>query len=471
MSNRFWLVFKVCPVVVVIVVHASSTLCGFADDAKDLPDLGTRKQGDDWPQFLGPTADSKSAEIGIRPWPAEGPKQVWVRPLNESYSIGSVSRGRYYQFDHADNEARLLCLNSETGAEIWTFEYASNYRDLYGYNSGPRCSPVIDGNRVYIYGVAGLMHCLNAKTGELIWKEDLNRRFGVVQNFFGVGSTPVIHDEVLITMVGGSPPESQRIPPGQLDRVTANGTAVVALDKRTGKVRYTVGNDLASYASPRIVNHNERPWCFMFLRSGLLAFNPDNGQTDFEFPWRARILESVNASCPVIVGNQAFITETYGPGSALLSFQPGNYQIAWQDNPRRREKSMKAHWNTPIYHDGYLYGCSGRHTHDADLRCVDFKTGEVMWRKGDVTRTSLLYVDGHLIGLSEDGTLRLFKANPQRFELVSQVRPALRGPGGEPGRPLLRYPAWSAPILAHGLLYVRGADRLACLEVIPTQSQ
>ena len=431
--------------------------------------LGKRQQGSDWPIFLGPTADSRSTETGITAWPASGPRLVWSRPLTESYGIGSVSQGRYYQFDYANGRALLDCLESETGEPIWQFSYPSKYTDTYGYNRGPRCSPVIDDNRVYIYGAEGMLHCLDAVRGTEIWKVDVNRKFGVVQNFFGVGSSPVIHQDLLIVMVGGSPAEDQTIPPGQLDRVSGNGTGIVAFEKLTGKVRYQLSDDLASYAGPRIVKHGGRDWGFMFLRAGLTLFNPTTGKQDDEFPWRARLLESVNASTPIIVDDMVFISETYGPGSALLRFGNGKLEPVWQDNPRQRQKSMQAHWNTPVYHDGFLYGSSGRHSYNAELRCIELKTGKVRWSQPRLTRCSLLYVDEHLVCLGEDGTLRLLKANPEKYEVVSTVTPTLKSANPVGERPLLKYPAWAAPILSHGLMYVRGADYLACYDLIPVE--
>ena len=136
---------------------------------------------------------------------------------------------------------------------------------------------------------------------------------------------------------------------------------------------------------------------------------------------------------------------------------------------------MKTHWNTPIYVNGYLYGCSGRNPPDADLRCIDWKTGDVQWVEQTELavreRSSLLYVDGHFVCLGEIGSLKLIRANPQQFELVTEI--VFRGEGDEPdpydgGKPrLLQYPCWAAPVLSHGLLYVRGDDRLLCLELIP----
>ncbi|TWT31537.1 PQQ-binding-like beta-propeller repeat protein [Blastopirellula retiformator] len=432
------------------------------------PDLGTRPQGTDWPIFLGPSHDSKSTETGLTtPWPEAGPRVVWQRPLGTSYGIGSVSRGRFFQFDRYDDVERLSVLNAETGEQLWKFEYPTSYEDSLGYNNGPRTSPIIDGDRVYIYGAEGKLHCLQISTQKLIWKVDLSERFGVVQNFFGVGSSPVIDGDLILVMVGGSPPESHQFGRFDLDRVIGKDSGVVALNKRTGEVVYHISDELASYASMTYAEINGRPFAFAFARGGLLAFHPETGVIDFHFPWRAKLRDSVNASTPVIVGDEVFISETYGPGSALLKVKTGGYDVVWEDDPKKRDKAMQTHWNTAVYHDGYLYGSSGRHSNNAELRCIEWKTGKVKWSVPGLARSSLLYVDGHFVCLSEDGVLRLIKANPEKYDLVSETDLRQAPEPGARVRPLLTYPAWAAPILSHGLLYVRGDNRLVCLEVIP----
>src|SRR5205085_931114 len=177
----------------------------------------------------GPTGDGQSTETGIlKEWPKTGPKLLWQAPLGTSYGAPTISRGRLFQFDRFDKVARLYCLNAETGKELWRYEYPTEYQDLYGYNNGPRCSPVVDGDRVYAFGVDGMLVCCRVSDGEKLWRINTNKDFGVVQNFFGVGSTPVIEGNLLICMVGGSPEDSQAVPPGQLDRVCGNGSGIVA---------------------------------------------------------------------------------------------------------------------------------------------------------------------------------------------------------------------------------------------------
>lgn len=462
-------------------------------DSIDLPNLASRASGEDWPTFLGPRGDSTSIETGINlDWRQNPPRVVWSLELGESYGTCTISKGRCFQFDRSDGNARLRCSNSETGSELWSYSYPSVYRDAYGYNSGPRCSPIVDGNRVYIYGVEGELHCVRASDGKGLWRVDTVDEYAVVQNFFGVGSNPVVFQDLVIAMVGGSTPETADLSTSELDKVVGNGSAIVAFDKFTGKEKYRVSDELASYASLRTAKIDGIDWLFAFVRGGLLGLDPNQGvelssRMRFFFPWRDAGLESVNASVPVVVDDQVFISETYGPGSALLRVRSNgkesnsgdaakNYTVVWQDDPSKRHRAMQTHWNTAIHVGGYLYGSSGRHSNNAEMRCIELRTGKVMWSQPGMLRSSLLYADGHLISLSENGVLALLKADPKKFELVSHLalnKPMPTTTSGattkktEPKTgPLVDYPAWAAPVLSHGLLYVRGKDRLVCLDLL-----
>jgi outer membrane protein assembly factor BamB len=418
--------------------------------------------GVDWPRFLGPTADGKSPETGIlTDWGPSGPPLVWHCELGSGYGIGSVAEGRFYLFDRRQDRVRLTSLDAVTGEPSWKFEYESDYVDRLNYNDGPRSSPVIDEGLVYIFGAGGMLHCVRADDGSLVWKVDTVKQFGVVQNFFGVGTSPVVEGELLIVMVGGSPAEDQKIDRFTLDRAQGDGTGIVAFDKRTGRVKYSISDELAAYSTPRVVTIGDRRWCFVLARGGLVAFDPSSGKVDFHYPWRARLRDSVNASTPVVVGDEVFISEAYGPGSALLQVKPGGHDVVWTDPPGRN-KAMQTHWNTAIHHRGYLYGSSGRYSGNAELRCIEWKTGKIMWSNPGLTRSSPLYVDGHFVCLGEDGVLYLIRATETDYVQVAKavVRERADGP------PLINPPAWAAPILSHGLLYVRGDDRLVCLRLI-----
>jgi outer membrane protein assembly factor BamB len=451
--NFLFILIAVCFGPLEVVAEEPSTV--------EIADLRTRKTGTDWPVFLGVAGDSKSSETGIlKKWPEKGLTRRWIRKLGTSYGMPTIARGRLFQFDRHGNQARLTCMKSETGDALWKFEYPTQYRDLYGYNNGPRSSPTVDDDRVYILGAEGMLHCVRVVDGKKVWEVDTVKKFGVVQNFFGIGTHPIVEGDLLIVPVGGSPPGSPPVhtgPPG-------NGSGIVAFNKLTGDVIYKITDELASYSSPVARTIDGRRWCFVFARGGLVGFEPTKGKVDFQYPWRARIAESVNASNPVIVGDQVFISETYGPGSSLLKIKPGGYDLVWRDPEKSRQRAMQTHWNTSIHDEGYLYGSSGRHSTNAELRCIELATGKVRWSVPRLSRSSLLYADGHFVCLTEDGDLFLMRATHEKFDKVASFEEPMTD---DAGKPLLEHPAWAAPVLSHGLLYVRGKNYLVCLELIP----
>ena len=443
--------------------------CVVARLSADTPTVGTRTVGEDWPAFLGPRGDGTSSEAGVQPelWKPHPPIK-WTMKLGVSYGGPTVAKGRLLQFDRFGDAERLTCFNAETAAELWQAETTVEYEDLYGYNNGPRCSPIVDGDFVYTYGVSGQLTCWQLANGKKLWQKDTLKEYGVVQNFFGVASTPYIYKDLLLVMIGGSPTASQLVPAGRLDQVKPNGSAVVAFNKLTGQEMYRVGNDLASYASMTVRELNGKPTGLAFLRSGLLAWEPETGKEVFQFPWRAKSMESVNAAMPVTQGNQLLISEGYEIGSSLLAVSQGKPKLVWQDSGSLRKLAFRAHWSTPVWVGDFLYGCSGRNQPDADFRCIRMSDAKLQWAERRHERSSLLLVDGYLIVLGEYGRLELVKTNPDKFDVVASAN--LNQISDQTDKQsLLEYPCWAAPVLSHGLLYVRGADRLICMELIPSK--
>lgn len=410
--------------------------------------------GADWPTLLGPTRDGVSPETGIlAPWPKDGLRKLWDCRLGLGYAPPVVAAGRLYHFDRFGGDNRLTCRDAATGKELWAYSYPTVYEDFYGYDPGPRACPVVDGDRVYVYGPEGLLACVGTD-GKERWKLDTAEKYHVHQNFFGVGSVPVVHGDLLLAAVGGSPPGRRPI---DLRDAKPDGTCVVAFDKLTGAEKWRTGQDLASYSSPVVKTVGGKPTGLYFARGGLFAFDPQTGAERFRFPWRSKLEESVNAANPAVIDDKVLLTECYGPGAVLLDLKGGKPAVVWSDADKDRlEQSLRCHWNTPVVKDGFVYGSSGRHDNEADIRCVELATGDVRWTQRRTYRCSLTLVDGHLVCLSEYGELSLLKATPAKYEAVSQSRASD-----------LQYPCWAPPVVSDGRLYVRGKGRLVCLELIP----
>ena len=343
-------------------------------------------------------------------------------------------------------EEIVECLHTETGATNWQFRYPTDFEDRYGYNDGPRSSPVIDGARAYTVGAQGQLHCFDLATGRVIWKRDLDKEYRVPQDFFGRASTPLIEGAQLIVNVGA---------PG--------GPCVVGFDKNAGREVWRAGTEWgAGYASPvpAVVHGQRRVFVFAGGESnpptgGLMSIDPTNGRVDFSFPWRSRTFESVNASCPVVFDNKVFVSASYRAGGALIEIRPDfTHRLLWTT------QEFGLHFNTPIYKNGYLYGFDGRNEPDASLACIDVSSGKVVWRKAPeweeliltsgqpqrqmvgTYRGSLLAVDGQFLCLGELGHLLWMDLTPKGYKEVSRTRL------------FVARESWALPVLSRGLLYV-----------------
>ncbi len=401
----------------------------------------------DWPSFLGPTHNMISAETKLlKEFPVGGPRLVWEMKKGDSYGAPAVVGERLVLFHRVGNEAVVDCLNALDGRRYWRFCYPTEYRDRYGYNQGPRCSPVIAGDAVFTFGADGQLHCLELESGRVRWQRDLVKEFKLKQNFFGVGATPLVEGDKLIVNVGAP-----------------DGPCVAAFDTRTGRMLWGAPHPWGpSYATPVAATVEGRRRLFVFAggesdppSGGLLVLELDEGKILGSFPWRGRRFESVNASTPVVIGNQVFISECYGAGGALVTVKAdGRCEAAWT-SPR-----FGTHFMTSVVKDGHLYGVDGYGSGQAALVCVEVNSGRELWRakprweevikgrEGPQTvsfataRGWLLLVDGRCLCLGEFGHLLWLDLNPQGYRELARTRL------------FTARDTWTPPVVSRGLLYV-----------------
>ncbi len=425
---------------------------------------------DDWPQFLGPKSDGTSAETGlIDSWGPAGPRLLWKKDVGPGYAAPSVLGGNLVLHHRKSNEELVECLNAATGASKWTHQYPSAFVDPFGYNNGPRCTPLLTDDRSYTFGAEGKLVCLELKTGSKIWERDTAKDWKIPQAFFGVGSTPILESGLLIVMIGGQP-----------------NSGVVAFSPKTGETVWeSVGKDnwhgkplrgwpgdlavewrdyekQASYATPVAATIQGKRRVLCLMRQGLVSLDPVSGKVDDSFWFRSRLNDSVNASNPVVFDNHIFISDAYYKcGSVFLDVDPSTRQFKelW------RSLDIETHWMTPVLHNGAIYAFSGRNEPDARFRCFDLRSAKLKWdrdeswvKRSDAPpstygRGSIILADNKLIVLGEAGMLGLFKPNPNVPEEICRFQ-----------SPFLHFPCWAAPVLSNKRLFLRSEDKLVCYD-------
>ena len=428
------------------------------------------RPGDDWPEFLGPTGNGRSElRDAVVPWPEAGPKICWTIELGEGYCGPAVSKGRAFVFDRIAGEERLRCVKAETGEVLWEKMIPTGYVDMFGYDGGPRSSPIVCDNCVITYGVEGVLACRRQVDGSLQWKVDTGKEFHVVPNFFGVGASPVIYqktsasqNKLVIVQVGGSARGESPANPQRLDLVKGLDSGLVAFDIENGKEVWRTSSELASYSTPLLKTFDGEDRLLAWMRDRLLLVDPESGVVKDSFFWRAEELFSVVAATPVVHGVEVLLSETYGPGSVLLGIENDLFVERRRDPPRSRHRnSLRCHWATPVLYEGCVYGTTGRNSGDALFVCADWETGELLWKEPGLGRAGCALADGVLIVLSEFGELLLIKASKAACEIISRCEIE----DGQSGDSLLNPPCWAAPVMAHGYLYVRGAGKLVCIDL------
>jgi len=442
---------------------------------------------DDWSRFLGPYGNNTSGETNLLDrWPTNGPSILWDKSIGSGYSAPSVLSGVLVLHHRIGDEEIVEAMDTVSSKTKWSYAYPSRFVDPFGYNSGPRCTPLLTSNRCYTFGAEGKLVCLAFADGRLIWQRDTTKDWNVPGAFFGVGSTPLLEGDKLIVMVGGqsnSGVVALNAATGKtlwqsVGRETWNG--VTPIGWRTTKPYEWTGSEmLASYASPVAATIHGQRHLFCLLRQGLVSLNPTNGEVNFKRWFQSPVNESVNAMTPVVSDDLVLLsTAYYRLGSVALRVNPDgrSFTEAWRNPPNPYERDaitgdypspvLEVHFSTPVLHDGFLYAFSGRNEPDASFRCVEFKTGKLKWTRDEGWRAhstpqpmnfgrgSLIRADNKLIVLGEGGRLGLFRPNPERVEEICAWQV-----------PSLRYPCWAAPVLSDKKLFLRSEDRLVCLNL------
>jgi outer membrane protein assembly factor BamB len=380
----------------------------------------------DWPQFRGPNRDGISKETGLaRTWPEGGPRVLWKAPTGDGYSGMAVAQGRLFTLLGRGGDEVLVALDAKTGKELWKAKVDGKYVSDMG--NGPRSTPTVDGEMVYALSASAKLWAFDAKSGKKLWSRDLSSELGARTPTWGVSTSPLIEGNLLLLDVGGS-----------------SGKSLAALDKKTGKTVWTSQSDRAGYSAPIAFTVGGVRHVVFFTGTSVVAVSPADGKLLWRVPWRTDW--DVNAATPIFIApDKLYISSGYETGAGLFRIKAAGGKASAQEV--WKSKGMKNQFSSSIVAGGVIYGFDNK-----TLKAIDVASGQERWKERGLGHGSLILADGHLIVLSETGTLVLAEASPAGYKPKATA-------------PVLSGRCWTMPTLANGVLYVRNQDEMLALSV------
>ena len=383
----------------------------------------------DWPQFLGPARNGISPETGLmKTWPAEGPKEVWRVKGGVGMSGMAVSGGKLMTLVQKDGQQWLLALDAKTGKSLWETPLAPEYKNQMG--NGPRGTPTISGDQVFVYTGEGILIAASAKDGKILWRHHPVKELGGEPAEYGMACSPlVVGSQVIVT-------------PG------APGAAVVAYDAKSGKLAWKAGDDPAGYSSPALLKVGGKEQIVVFTGASAIGLTPGTGELLWRYPYETDF--NCNIATPLAVDGRVFISCGENHGCVLLDVSGKEPAVVWESQGTK--SVFKNEWQTAIQIGGHLFGfdnvgSAGPVTH---LACIDIK-GNPVWQKARFGKGNLIAADGKLFLSTMKGELVVLAATLKGYE--------------ELGRKTTLGTTRQAPALSNGLLYLRDDKEIVCLDV------
>lgn len=379
----------------------------------------------DWPQFRGPNRDGISPEAGVlKSWPEGGPRVFWKIPLGEGFSQVAAVKNRLYVLYGQGNDDVAAALDAATGKQLWRVRLDDKYSD--GQGNGPRATPTVDGDLVYVLTASGKLAALRTANGQTAWRHDLVGEYGATPPQWGISTSPLVEGNLLIVNVGGS-----------------NNRSVMAFDKTNGKPVWSSLGDGAGYSAPIIITVGGVRQVIVFTAGAIVSLAPKDGRLYWRIPWKTDY--DVNAATPIFLPpDKLFISSGYDTGAGLFQIKAAGNQVSAKEIWRSR--GMKNQFSSSVLHNGIVYGFD-----NATLKAIDAATGEERWRQRGLGHGSLILAGGNLVVFSEKGTLALLEATPKEYKQLGAIR-------------VLEGKCWTAPTLANGRLYLRNEEHLIALD-------
>jgi outer membrane protein assembly factor BamB len=382
----------------------------------------------DWFQWRGPNRDGISLETGLmQEWPKSGPPLVWrAAGLGNGYSSFSSAGGRLYTLGARAGTEYVVALDRATGRKIWETANGRRYENDRG--DGPRSTPTVDGDRLYVLGGSGDLTGLDAATGRKLWSINIVDKFGGANPYWGYSESPLVVGDRILVNAGG------------------RRAGIAAVSKADGSTLWQQHSDGAGYSSPMLMRTGSLNQVIFFTESRALAVDPRDGRLLWSYN-RANN-GTANIATPVVRGTRVFLSSDYGTGGALLEVRAaGNIATA---NEVYFTRDMRNHHSSSVLVGEHLYGFNS-----SILTALRFDNGQIAWRDRSVGKGSLAVADNRLYLYSENGVVGLADAAPDAYRE--------RGRFTIPQQSGL--PTWSHPVITGGLLVIRDQESVYAYNV------
>jgi outer membrane protein assembly factor BamB len=424
----------------------------------------------DWPQWLGEKHDGVWRESGIlEKFPAGGPEVVWKQAIGSGYSGPAVADGRVFVSDRVlaekatgnsdpfergliPGQERLHCFDMKTGDKIWSHAYDCSY--TVSYAAGPRATPAVAGDYVYMLGAEGNLNCLRVASGEVVWKKDLKIDFATKTPVWGFSASPLIEEDLLICLVGGE------------------GSVAVAFDRNSGEEKWrALTAKEPGYAPPTIIDYGGHRQLLIWHPEAVSALEPATGKLLWSIPWQLR--SGLSVPTPRQQGDRLFFTCFYN-GSLMLKLKEDGTtpEVQWQTEreSERRTTHLNSIMSSPYLSGDHIFGvCSY-----GEFRCLDAKTGDRVWESMKVTtgdnkekeRWANVFLtphepSGRWFLFNESGDLVIAKLSPTGFEEIDRAN-VIEPNGIDMQR---RKIVWSHPAYANKCVFVRNDSEIRCISL------
>lgn len=410
-------------------------------------------QAEDWPEFRGKGRLGVWNESGIlEHFPEDGLEVVWRTPIKNGYAGPAVVDGRVFVTDFSRTSGmvgieRIVCLDEQTGRELWTHEWEANYAGI-SWDEGPRATPTVEGNRVYVQGSAGQLVALDVETGNVHWTRNYVEEFGADIPMFGFSSSPLVDGGRLVAMVGGVP-----------------DSKVVAFDKITGEEvwRALSSTEGPGVGQPIIIEASGVRQLIIWHPGAVVSLDPQTGEVFWSQPFTVGY--DMTVAVPVQYGADLFVTTFYqGPLMLTLGADRPEAEVHWKGKSTSEILTDGLHsvLATPVIEDGYIYGIGSY----GQLRCLVAETGERVWETQEAIGERARWASGFIVRNqgrffinTDRGDLVIADLTPEGYEEISRTH--LIQPTSRPGnRRELKTVNWSHPAYANKRIYARNDEEI-----------